>query len=161
MLGGVGTGASKLDVTPIDRKRINDALDKQLERSSPSTSRTVINGKDNKPSAPQSLLMPKPLSDQRDSRSASLSKTNCSGGFFFSSLFMGFVYFSRFFISGLLFDFLLVSAVFSFVLGLLCLSFNWVFLKLCVQVMRISNLTYLLVLLVFSLVCRFRNSRIR
>ncbi|XP_038888094.1 casein kinase II subunit beta-1-like isoform X3 [Benincasa hispida] len=79
-LGGVGTGtgASKLDVTPIDRKRINDALDKQLERSSPSTSRTVINGKDNKPSAPQSLLMPKPLSDQRDSRSASLSKTNCS-----------------------------------------------------------------------------------
>ncbi|XP_008465906.1 casein kinase II subunit beta-1-like isoform X2 [Cucumis melo] len=77
-LGGVGTGSSKLDVTPIDRKRINDALDKQLERSSPSTSRTVINGKDNKPSAPQSLLMPKPLSDQRDSRSASLSKTNCS-----------------------------------------------------------------------------------
>ncbi|KAL4029457.1 hypothetical protein IC575_007669 [Cucumis melo] len=77
-LGGVGTGSSKLDVTPIDRKRINDALDEQLERSSPSTSRTVINGKDNKPFAPQSLLMPKPLSDQRDSRSASLSKTNCS-----------------------------------------------------------------------------------
>ncbi|XP_022973245.1 casein kinase II subunit beta-1-like isoform X1 [Cucurbita maxima] len=76
--GGVGTGASKLDVTPIDRKRINEALDKQLDRSSPSTSRTVINGKDNKPSAPQSVLMTKPPSDQRDSHSASLSKTNCS-----------------------------------------------------------------------------------
>ncbi|XP_022158247.1 casein kinase II subunit beta-1-like isoform X2 [Momordica charantia] len=71
-------GASKLDVTPIDRKRINEALDKQLERSSPSTSRTVINGKDKPAAAAQSVLMGKPPSDQRDSRSASLSKTNCS-----------------------------------------------------------------------------------
>ncbi|KAM1787524.1 hypothetical protein ACFX11_037913 [Malus domestica] len=59
-----------------DRKqRINDALDKQLEQSSPSTSR-AINGKD-KP-----LIMggKQPPSDHRDSRSASasLTKNNCS-----------------------------------------------------------------------------------
>ena len=94
--GGVGTGASKLDVTPIDRKRINEALDKQLERSSPSTSRTVINGKDNKPSAPQSVLMTKPPSDQRDSHSASLSKTNCSGCSTFSLCFFFCLFFSIF-----------------------------------------------------------------
>ncbi|XP_023533601.1 casein kinase II subunit beta-2-like isoform X2 [Cucurbita pepo subsp. pepo] len=76
-LAGAGAGASKLEVTPLDRKRINEALDKQLERSSPSTSRAVLNGKD-KPSAAQSLLMVKPPSDQRDSRPSSLSKTNCS-----------------------------------------------------------------------------------
>ncbi|XP_022958012.1 casein kinase II subunit beta-1 isoform X3 [Cucurbita maxima] len=74
---GALAGASKLEVTPLDRKRINEALDKQLERSSPSTSRAVLNGKD-KPSAAQSVLMVKPPSDQRDSRPSSLSKTNCS-----------------------------------------------------------------------------------
>lgn len=78
---GVG-GSKTTEVGPaVDRKRINDALDKQLERSSPSTSR-AINGKD-KP-----LIMggKQPPSDHRDSRSAaaSLAKTNCSDGLKFS-----------------------------------------------------------------------------
>ncbi|CAJ2645912.1 unnamed protein product [Trifolium pratense] len=47
---------SKADVASVDRKRINDVLDKQLERSSPSTSRT-INGKDR--SSSSSLLTAK------------------------------------------------------------------------------------------------------
>jgi hypothetical protein len=80
-----GSGGSKMtEVGPVDRKRINDALDKQLERSSPSTSRAAINGKD-KP-----LIMGgKGPSDHRDSRSASasLSKTNCSDGLTFSFFF--------------------------------------------------------------------------
>ena len=71
----------KAEVSSVDRKRINDALDKQLERSSPSTSRAVgINGRDKQA---QSVLMGKAMTtppDQRDSRSASLSKTNCSDG---------------------------------------------------------------------------------
>lgn len=79
----------KSEVSSVDRKRINDALDKQLERSSPSTSRAVgINGRD------KQVLMGKttPPPDQRDSRPASLSKTNCSDGwprslhFFFLNL---------------------------------------------------------------------------
>ncbi|XP_038990519.1 casein kinase II subunit beta-1-like isoform X3 [Hibiscus syriacus] len=55
-------GGSKGEVGSVDRKRINEALDKQLERSSPSTSR-AINGKD----------------QYHDSRSASLPKANDSG----------------------------------------------------------------------------------
>lgn len=72
-----GVGGSKSEVGPVDRKRINEALDKQLERSSPSTSRSAgINGRDSKQA--QAVLMGKTPPDQRDSRSASLSKTNCS-----------------------------------------------------------------------------------
>ena len=72
--GGVG---SKSEVGPVDRKRINDVLDKQLERSSPSTSR-AIKGKDR---SAQSLLASKPPHDHRDSRSASISKnSNVSDG---------------------------------------------------------------------------------
>lgn len=72
-----GVGGSKAEVGPVDRKRINEALDKQLERSSPSTSRSAgINGRDSKQT--QAVLMGKTPPDQRDSRSASLSKTNCS-----------------------------------------------------------------------------------
>ncbi|RDX63545.1 Casein kinase II subunit beta-1 [Mucuna pruriens] len=59
---GVG---SKSEVTSVDRKRINDVLDKQLERSSPSTSRAAINGKDRSSS---SLL-----AAAKDSRSASVN----------------------------------------------------------------------------------------
>ncbi|CAN6712409.1 unnamed protein product [Malus baccata var. baccata] len=71
-----GSKATEVVGPAADRKqRINDALDKQLERSSPSTSR-AINGKD-KP-----LIMggKQPPSDHRDSRSASasLTKNNCS-----------------------------------------------------------------------------------
>ncbi|KAI4327208.1 hypothetical protein L6164_019696 [Bauhinia variegata] len=67
--GGVG---SKSEVGPVDRKRINDVLDKQLERSSPSTSRS-IKGKDR---TTQSLLAAKPPHDHRDSHSASISKNS-------------------------------------------------------------------------------------
>lgn len=64
--GGVG---SKAEVASVDRKRINDVLDKQLERSSPSTSRTINGGKDR--SSSSSLLTVK---DHRDPRSNTLSK---------------------------------------------------------------------------------------
>lgn len=74
-----GIGGSKAEAaTGVDRRRINEALDKQLERSSPSTSRTGgggINGRDKQLKA---VLLGKAPPDQRDSRSASLSKTNCS-----------------------------------------------------------------------------------
>ncbi|XP_035543353.1 putative casein kinase II subunit beta-4 isoform X4 [Juglans regia] len=60
-----GVAGSRSEVGPVsDRKqRINDALDKQLERSSPSTSRTatLINGKD------KSIFVAKPPPDQTDS----------------------------------------------------------------------------------------------
>ncbi|KAI4327209.1 hypothetical protein L6164_019697 [Bauhinia variegata] len=65
----VGVG-SKSEVGSVDRKRINEALDKQLERSSPSTSR-AINGKDR---SAQSLFSAKPPPDHRDPRSAPISK---------------------------------------------------------------------------------------
>ncbi|XP_004300308.1 PREDICTED: casein kinase II subunit beta-like isoform 3 [Fragaria vesca subsp. vesca] len=43
-----GSGGSKMtEAAAVDRKRINEALDKHLERSSPSTSRAAINGKEN------------------------------------------------------------------------------------------------------------------
>lgn len=65
-IGGVG---SKAEVASVDRKRINDVLDKQLERSSPSTSRTINGGKDR--SSSSSLLTVK---DHRDPRSNTISK---------------------------------------------------------------------------------------
>ncbi|KAM1050249.1 hypothetical protein ACFX13_032753 [Malus domestica] len=74
--GVVGSKAAEVLGPSVDRKqRINDALDKQLERSSPSTSRG-INGKDK----PLIMAGKQPPSDHRDSRSASasLTKTNCS-----------------------------------------------------------------------------------
>ncbi|KAI5417693.1 casein kinase 2 regulatory subunit [Lathyrus oleraceus] len=58
-----GFSASKSE----DRKRINDVLDKQLERSSPSTSRP-INGKTNKDRENNNTI--------KDPRSASVSKTS-------------------------------------------------------------------------------------
>lgn len=67
-----GSGGSKSEVTVVDRKqRINDALDKHLERSSPSTSR-ALNGKDK---SAHSVLMGKAPADHRDSARL---KTNCS-----------------------------------------------------------------------------------
>ncbi|KAB1215712.1 Casein kinase II subunit beta' [Morella rubra] len=64
-----GVGGSRPEVGPVaDRKqRINEALDKQLERSSPSTSRAIMNGKDK-------VFMGKAAPDQRDS----LAKSNFS-----------------------------------------------------------------------------------
>lgn len=68
---GVGVGVGP----QLDRKqRINEALDKQLERSSPSTSRpSLINGKD------KSVFMPKPPPDHRDSLPNN-NNNNCSDG---------------------------------------------------------------------------------
>ncbi|QCD91497.1 RAT1-interacting protein [Vigna unguiculata] len=64
MYGERGVG-SKSEVTSADRKQINDGLDKQLEQSSPSTSRAAgINGKDR--SSSSSLL-----ASAKDSRAAS------------------------------------------------------------------------------------------
>ena len=75
--GERAAGGFKGEVGSVDRKRINEALDKQLERSSPSASR-AINGKDK---SAHSLLMGKhPLDHHRDSRSVSLPKANASDG---------------------------------------------------------------------------------
>uniref|UniRef100_A0A2N9I831 Casein kinase II subunit beta n=1 Tax=Fagus sylvatica TaxID=28930 RepID=A0A2N9I831_FAGSY len=70
---GAGGPRSEVGVGPLDRKqRINEALDKQLERSSPSTSRPLINGKD------KSVFMPKLPSDHRDSLPNNNNNNNCS-----------------------------------------------------------------------------------
>ncbi|KAK2977940.1 hypothetical protein RJ640_002580 [Escallonia rubra] len=83
-----GGGSSKSEIVggPLDRKRINDALDKHLEKSSASTSRVLnIGGKDK-----ERLAMPSTSTaavggggkslDHRDSRSASslAAKNKCS-----------------------------------------------------------------------------------
>nr|XP_011465202.1 PREDICTED: casein kinase II subunit beta isoform X1 [Fragaria vesca subsp. vesca] len=76
-----GSGGSKMtEAAAVDRKRINEALDKHLERSSPSTSRAAINGKENSGSNKPLIMGGKSLlqSDHRETRSASLSKTNIS-----------------------------------------------------------------------------------
>ncbi|KAA3476092.1 casein kinase II subunit beta-like [Gossypium australe] len=73
--GERAAGGSKGELGSVDRKRINEALDKQLERSSPSTSRAT-NGKDK---SAHSLLVGKhPPDHHRDSRSISLPKANAS-----------------------------------------------------------------------------------
>lgn len=73
---------SKAEMGTVDRKRINEALDKHLERSSPSTSKG-LNGKDKDRLSAQSIISGgagagKQPSDQRDSRNVSLSKNRCS-----------------------------------------------------------------------------------
>ena len=74
--GGGGGGGSRLEMGNVDRKRINDALDKHLERSSPSTSR-AFNGKDKLSIFPGG----KPPADHRDSHSASLAENKRSDGY--------------------------------------------------------------------------------
>ncbi|KAK9094986.1 hypothetical protein Scep_026455 [Stephania cephalantha] len=71
-----GGGGSKSEIGPLDRKRINDALDKHLEKASPSTSRG-LNGKDKLAMASTSAGAGQP--DQRgggggDNRSSSIAK---------------------------------------------------------------------------------------
>ncbi|TYG91195.1 hypothetical protein ES288_A12G242600v1 [Gossypium darwinii] len=73
--GERAAGGSKGEVGSVDRKRINETLDKQLERSSPSTLR-AINGKDK--SANAHLMGKHPPDHHRDSRSASLPKAKAS-----------------------------------------------------------------------------------
>ena len=84
--GGGGGGSSKSEIVggPLDRKRINDALDKHLEKSSPSTSR-ALSSKDKERLSVPSTSAGKSQLDHRDSRSsgaaiASLSKNKCSDG---------------------------------------------------------------------------------
>ncbi|KAH9733522.1 hypothetical protein WN944_017816 [Citrus x changshan-huyou] len=74
-----GGGASKSEIVagPLDRKRINDALDKHLEKTSPSTSR-ALSSKDKERLSVPSTSAGKSQLDHRDSRSASLPKNKCS-----------------------------------------------------------------------------------
>ncbi|KAE8734490.1 Casein kinase II subunit beta [Hibiscus syriacus] len=71
-----GSSKSELVGGSLDRKRLNDALEKQLEKSSPSTSRS-FNRKDKERSSVPSTSIGKSQLDQRDSHSASLSKAKC------------------------------------------------------------------------------------
>ena len=78
--GGSAIGSSRTELVggTLDRKRINDALDKHLEKSSPSTSRGLI-------SKDKERLSVHPNSAdklQLDSRMASHSKDKCSDGRF-------------------------------------------------------------------------------
>lgn len=96
---GGGGGSSRSEMVagggggPLDRKRIiNDALDKHLEKSSPSTSR--VGGGINSSSKDKERISAPSTStgksqqhqhqqlDHRDSRSASLSKNKCSDGMY-------------------------------------------------------------------------------
>ncbi|KAK8693381.1 hypothetical protein V6N13_070965 [Hibiscus sabdariffa] len=73
---GGGSSKSELVGGPLDRKRLNDALDKHLEKSSPSTSRG-FDRKDKERSSVPSTSIVKSQLDHRDSRSAALSKAKC------------------------------------------------------------------------------------
>eukprot|EP00268_Persea_americana_P047678 TRINITY_DN498_c0_g1_i3.p1 TRINITY_DN498_c0_g1~~TRINITY_DN498_c0_g1_i3.p1 ORF type:complete len:290 (+),score=43.97 TRINITY_DN498_c0_g1_i3:306-1175(+) len=75
-----GGRGSKPDIGPLDRKRITDALDKQLERSSRSNSKGPITKDKERVTAPSTSSSTKlpPQSDHRDMRPASLSKNKCS-----------------------------------------------------------------------------------
>lgn len=78
-----GGGSSKSEIVErtFDRKRINDALDKHLEKSSPSTSRAK---EKERLSVPSTSAGKSQQLDHRDSRSAaSLSKNKCSDGLSF------------------------------------------------------------------------------
>jgi len=71
--------------TTVDRKRINEALDKHLERSSPSTSKG-FNGKDKDRMSVQSIMSGSSGRQPSDQRSIPLSKNRCSDGQFFLAL---------------------------------------------------------------------------
>ncbi|RVW14974.1 Casein kinase II subunit beta-2 [Vitis vinifera] len=74
-----GGGSSKSEIVggPLDRKRINDALDKHLEKSSPSTSKG-LSSKDKERLSVPSTSAGKSQLDHRDTRAASLPKNKCS-----------------------------------------------------------------------------------
>ena len=86
-----GVSGSNLEIGPLDRKRINDALDKHLEKSSPSTSRG-LNGREKERLSVPSTSAGKQPDHYRDQRSAPLSKNKYSDGkcfsfsFFFSKI---------------------------------------------------------------------------
>ncbi|XP_039034238.1 putative casein kinase II subunit beta-4 isoform X3 [Hibiscus syriacus] len=75
---GGRSSKSELMGGPFDRKRINDALDKHLGKLSPSISRGLNNSKEKERSSVPSTSTGKPQLDHRDSRSAPLSKAQCS-----------------------------------------------------------------------------------
>ncbi|XP_072955939.1 casein kinase II subunit beta-1-like isoform X2 [Typha angustifolia] len=70
-----GVVGSKGEIGSLDRKRINDALDKHLEKSSPSTSRGFNNKEKERFVVPSSSGK---QPDHRDQRSGSFSKNKCS-----------------------------------------------------------------------------------
>lgn len=70
-LGG-GMSAAKAEIGTLDRKRINDALDKHLEKSSPSTSRGVNGKEKERPSVPSTSA------GKQHDHPAGLSKNKCS-----------------------------------------------------------------------------------
>ncbi|KAG1359233.1 casein kinase II subunit beta-1 [Cocos nucifera] len=72
-----GASGSKLEIGPLDRKRINDALDKHLEKSPPSTSRG-LNGREKERLSVPSTSAGKQPDHYRDQRSAPLSKNKYS-----------------------------------------------------------------------------------
>lgn len=78
-----GGSGLRPEIGAIDRKRINDALDKHLEKSATSTSKGM-NGKDKDRLAVPSSSAGKLPSDHRDARSVTLSKNKCSDGQFLS-----------------------------------------------------------------------------
>lgn len=88
-------GSSKSEIVggPLDRKRINDALDKHLEKSSPSTSKG-LSSKDKERLSVPSTSTGKSQLDHRDTRVASLPKNKCSDGQLLFSLVKSFCYLS-------------------------------------------------------------------
>ncbi|BBG97250.1 casein kinase II beta subunit 4 [Prunus dulcis] len=78
--GGVGSSKTEIVGGPLDRKRINDALDKHLEKSSPSTSRALANSKDKERLSVPSTSTGKSQLDHRAAAAAaaSLTKNKCS-----------------------------------------------------------------------------------
>ncbi|KAK6920406.1 Casein kinase II, regulatory subunit [Dillenia turbinata] len=72
-----GGGASKSEMAHVDRKRINDALDKHLEKSSPSTSKALHLGLNANTGKDKDRLSVPSTSAGKPS-SSSLSKTKCS-----------------------------------------------------------------------------------
>lgn len=83
-LGG-GMSAAKAEIGTVDRKRINDALDKHLEKSSPSTSRGVNGKEKERPSVPSTSA------GKQHDHPAGLSKNKCSDGELFLLFFFSFM----------------------------------------------------------------------
>ncbi|CAH2057978.1 unnamed protein product [Thlaspi arvense] len=78
IMGGGGSSRSEILGGAIDRKRINDALDKHLKKSSPSTSK-VFTSKD-KDSFPSTSTAKSQLPDHRHSRSPEVESETDSEG---------------------------------------------------------------------------------
>ncbi|KAK6918677.1 Casein kinase II, regulatory subunit, partial [Dillenia turbinata] len=72
-----GGGSSKSEMAHVDRKRINDALDKHLEKSSPSTSKALSLGLNANTTKDKDRLSVPSTSAGKPS-SSSFSKTKCS-----------------------------------------------------------------------------------